>query len=70
VTPVTEWYDGTQTPVRVGSYERRVPDYNHDIINLYWWDGHYWRFGPGRNVSLWQSVSWRGLTAPYEGDAS
>jgi hypothetical protein len=63
--PVTEWYDGSQAPVRIGWYERLMARvyFGDDGIMRYWWDGRYWCHRPGSDWSLWQFRPWRGLTA-------
>jgi hypothetical protein len=62
---VTEWFDGTQAPVRVGWYERHFSDWKLTASMFHYWDGTYWRAGP-KYAPHWRQVgdypAWRGIT--------
>ena len=64
----TGWYKGTQKPVRIGCYKRRIgPTKNYSYS---WWDGHTWgfsssiprRYGNKFIISNYQNLPWCGLT--------
>lgn len=65
---LTDWYDGSQKPARVGVYERTY-DYGIEFRYCYW-DGIYWSCGCDvqENAVLFrdrrsieQSLPWRGI---------
>lgn len=62
---VTDWFDGTTKPVRIGYYERHFTD--SPVIgaaSMQYWDGEVWRTSHG--MAHWRQVgdypAWRGLT--------
>lgn len=71
---LTPWFDGSQKPVRVGMYQRRMRVW--DRLCWSWWDGQLWsRVRPrkaeayiDRNyVSVFQNLPWRGLAHKGKG---
>lgn len=59
---MTDWYDGTQVPSKIGLYQR----YYTDGLFFDFWDGKQWLSRSEKGAPHWRQVgdyvAWRGLT--------
>jgi hypothetical protein len=71
----TDWFPNNTTPVRIGVYQTRLGNKDHEVWFQHW-DGEEWGFScmsaeaaacfarHRRIRSEFQKVQWRGLTKP------